>query len=103
MLSDIQKDEKIRKIKLVIRTFLENKNNTVEMVSAATNISKSSVQRYLNDEKYIKIIYEDDANEIINKIIKQLNKNKVEGLKKGGNNTTNNHTYRDDLGHFAKK
>ena len=95
--------EVIRKNKviLVVNTFLEG-DYTIEEVSKITGISSSSVQRYLNNVDYICECFPSNAKEIISKIKDKLDKNKIEGLSRGGiNYSKNNECTKDELGHFT--
>lgn len=92
--------EKMAKVEYVVNEFLKNKK-TIKEISQITGISKSSVQRYLNDVKFIKEIYGINAEFIIEEIRRRLVKNYEEGVKLGGNNfAANNESIKDDLGHF---
>ena len=101
MLSEKQQLEKINNIKIVVTNFLKDKK-TIKEISQETGISKSSVQRYLNDKEYIREIYGLDANFIIEEIHRKLKQNKEEGISKGGTNFANNNiSTKDKLGHFT--
>ena len=100
MLSYEQKEEKLKKVKLVVDTFLAS-DGTIEEVASKTGITSSSVQRYLNDVAFIKEAY---PHEFIDKIIlirAKLIKNKKDGLKKGGETyAINNESIKDEQGRF---
>ena len=98
MLSKAQEIEINEKVLKVAREFI-NTGYSIEEVSNVTGISKSSVQRYLNDEKRIVNLLGHDS---YNKIQEMLKVNKQEGLSKGGSiSTTNNTPIRDENGKFA--
>ena len=100
MLSEEQYNEKIQKVTETVTEFLKNKK-TIREISEITGISKSSVQRYLNDEEYIKIIFGGEASFIIEEINRRLEENQIEGTKLGGTNfALNNEPIKDNLGHF---
>lgn len=100
MINEQLYQEKIKKVKAVIEIFLNDKK-TIKEVSEETNISKSSIQRYLNDTEIINEIYGKDAVYIIQEIQKKLNENIEEGKRTGGLNfAKNNEALKDESGHF---
>ena len=101
MLSEEQQLIKKEKIKIVVESFLKEKK-TIDEIFIETKISSSSVQRYLNDAEYIKEIYGANSEFIIEEIQRKLQKNKEEGLSKGGTNfAKNNISTKDENGHFT--
>lgn len=101
MLSSEQYQEKLEKVKKVVEIFLKDKK-TIREISEETGISKSSIQRYLNDEEFINLIYGQKASFIREEIIRRLEENYKEGTKLGGINfAKNNETLKDELGHFT--
>jgi len=102
MMSEEQFQAKLQKVKTSVDTFLSNDNYTIEDVASITQISSSSVQRYLNDISSIEFIYGVDAKETLIKLRERLNKNKDRGLSQGGIiSTTNNEPIRDENGKFT--
>ena len=100
MLSEDQYNDKLEKVEKSVTEFLKNKK-TIREISEITGISKSAVQRYLNDEESINTIYGADSTFIIEEINRKLEENKIEGAKLGGTNfAINNEPIRDALGHF---
>lgn len=98
MLSKAQEIEINEKILKVTEEFI-NTGYSIEEVSLNTGISKSSVQRYLNDEKRIVDLLGRDSYETIQQMLKT---NKQEALSKGGYiSTKNNRPIRDENGKFA--
>ena len=86
------------KQKKVITYFIENPTSTMEMIAAATNISKSSCQRYLTMPEYSNILIPSTRNTIE----EQLRANKLLGNQKGGRNTFATHTVqKDESGKFV--
>lgn len=101
MLSNTQYEIKKEKVRKVVVTFLSG-NYNIEDVSRITNISSSSVQRYLNDKEFISTCFPGEESGIIVKINEKLNNNKQEGLSRGGiNYSINNDCTKDKLGHFT--
>lgn len=102
MMSDNQIEEKKRKILIAINSFLKG-NKTIKEVSNETGISPSSVQRYLNDEDYIRELFDyKTANFLILEIKRRLKENKRLGEINGGNiSSRNNEATKDALGHFT--
>ena len=97
MLSDRQYKEKIKRILLVPKTFLENPVSNIEL-SEITGISSSSVQRYLNDPEIITLL----GKESFDKIQELLKHNTLAARVKGGIiSTTNNMPLRDSNGKFS--
>ena len=100
MLNNEQYYAKLQKVKLVVETFLSS-DKTIYQIAIETGISKSSVQRYLNDYDSIRIIYGGNAVLIMQEISRKLQENYNNGVKLGGNNyALNNDCLKDDLGHF---
>ena len=100
MLSDEQYQEKLEKVKKVVEIFLRDKKKIRE-ISEETGISKSAIQRYLNDDEFINLIYGEKANFIKEEICRRLEENYKEGIKLGGINfAQNNESLKDELGHF---
>lgn len=100
MLSNGQYLEKLQNVKLAVNTFLRG-NKTIYQVAEETGISKSSVQRYLNDKDSIMAIYGANATFVMQEISRKLEENYIEGVKLGGTNyAANNESIKDNLGHF---
>ena len=100
MLSAQQFEEKKEKVRKVVTTFLKG-NYTINEVAKMTDISSSSVQRYLNDEEFISMCFGSNAPIILTDIKDRLEQNKQEGLSRGGvNSTFNNVSFRDEMGHY---
>ena len=100
MLSNEQYIEKLEKVKLSVDTFLKG-NKTIYQVADETGISKSSVQRYLNDKDSIMAIYGANATFIMQEISRKLEENYNNGIRLGGANyALNNEVIKDDLGRF---
>lgn len=93
------KEAEIRTKKIMcINTFLEDNITTIKDVEEKTNIPRSTIQRYLNDEQFIKLYFTKDK---VNQIKQKLIKAKKEGLSKGGRiSQKNNIQLRDNLGHY---
>lgn len=92
---------KEEKIEVVARYFHEHGGSMIEVSEALKkdniNISKSSVQRYLNDKTIIKIFDE----QTYEQIQKRLRQQKEDGVKKGGLTFVINNEYiKDKVGHF---
>lgn len=101
MLNNEQYYAKLKKVKFVVDMFLSS-DKTIYQIADETGISKSSVQRYLNDYDSIRIIYGGSAILIMQEISKKLQVNYNNGVKLGGNNYVLNNDYlKDDLGHFT--
>lgn len=101
MLSEQQYEKKLERIRLVVDSFLSN-NVSITELATFINISKSTIQRDLNDIEYIREIYGGEAKDILKRISDKLKKNKENGLSRGGiNSTTNNEPIRDANGKFT--
>lgn len=101
MLSEQQYEKKIERIRLVVDSFLSN-NVSITELATFINISKSTIQRDLNNIEYIREIYGGEAKDILKRISDKLKKNKENGLSRGGiNSTTNNEPIRDENGKFT--
>jgi hypothetical protein len=97
MISQEQEIKINEKILKVVKAFLETKGS-MEEISKITEISSSSVQRYLNDEVRITNLL---GKETYDEIVKIIEENKLNGLKKGGTiSTSKNEPIRDENGHF---
>ena len=111
MLNEEQIEEKLKKVKICVDAFLGKKNEngtfdsnnkTIYDVEKETEISKSSVQRYLHSYNYIKQLYPSDYALRIAIIESRLGINKVEGNKRGGVNfAINNEATKDENGQFT--
>lgn len=85
-------------IKTVVNSYLKDSAKTIQQVSEETGISKSSIQRYLNDSHIMDIIDKETLAELQSKKIK----NKVDGKKKGGiNSFLNNVPLKNKDGKFT--
>ena len=86
--------------KLVVQTFLNNPNLTLEELSQKPelkSLSSSSIQRYLNDPIVIELFDQ----ETYNKIQKELSGSKMDGHRKGGlHYFENNEPIKDENGKF---
>ncbi len=101
MISEQQHTRKLERVKLVVESFLSNNVSIIEL-SDIINITKSTIQRDLNDIEYIEEIYGHNAKEILKQISNKLKLNKENGLSRGGiNSTTNNEPIRDENGKFT--
>ena len=101
MLSESQHIEKLERVRKVVDAFLSN-DVSINELSVITNVSKSTIQRDLNDIKYIEEAYGINAKEILKQISDKLKHNKENGLSRGGiNSTTNNEPTRDENGKFT--
>ena len=101
MLSREQYDEKLKKVDIVVKSFLGSKK-TINEISKETGIPTSSVQRYLNDENCIKTLYKGDSDLIIESIQGALENNKSSAPYLGGRSfASNNIPTKDSLGHFT--
>lgn len=90
-------EEKNKKILIVCKMFIENDSVTILEISEKTGISKSSVQRYLNDKSVGDLITPQVATYIKIKLKEQ----KQKAAKKGGVNSKKNNVYvRDTKGKF---
>lgn len=96
MLSNEQRLDIDKKIMLVTRVFLEHPAS-FEEIAKRTNISSSSVQRYLNDKRIIELL-DKDTYDHIQELIKI---NTKAGRSKGGYiSTKNNIATKDENGKF---
>lgn len=87
-----QSIERLEKIKKVLEYF-DKHGGTIDEISAALGISKSSVQRYLKEAT--------DSRDR-QSISEYLAANKREGTKRGGKTTQQRHGFdKDELGHFT--
>ena len=94
----LEKQEKVMK---TVREFI-SQDVTIEELSKQICISSSSIQRYLNDNKFIQECFGPDSPRIINLIHEKLNSNVVVGRSRGGTNSTiNNVSIRDNSGHYS--
>ena len=101
MLSEEQHMHKLKRIKFVVNSFLEQENISIKELSNNIGISSSTIQRDLNDIDFITLIYGEKSKEILIKINNKLKKNKINGLSRGGiNSTINNEPIRDEDGKF---
>ena len=102
MLSEAQIEEKRKRVKFVVDSFLSYNDISISQLSKIINVSSSTIQRDLNDIEYIHDIYEEKAKEILIKISDKLKNSKKKGLSRGGiNSTTNNKPIRDENGKFT--
>ncbi len=97
MTNNDKKDEKNKKVLLVIKVFLENEKYTMGDISKITNIPLSSVQRYLKYEEVSKVTTKQVADYIRERIKYQ----RIEASKKGGKNSKKNNLFvKDTNGKF---
>lgn len=97
MINDDQRRNIDLKIMKVTSLFLKHPTLSIEEISEKTGISKSSVQRYLNDPRIIELFDE----EIYNTIQDFLKINRLESQRKGGfRSSKNNIPLRDSDGKF---
>ena len=102
MLSNEQQLQKERRIKLVVDTFLENENVSIDELSQKLKISSSTIQRDLNNIEEITSIYGAIAKEKLIVIRDRLKRNKQKGTSLGGTiSTTLNVPIRDKNGKFT--
>ena len=86
------------KQRIVIQYFLDHPTSTMEQIASATNISKSSCQRYLTLPGYASLIVPSTGKTIE----EQLKTNKLLGNQRGGRNTFANYTVqKDESGRFV--
>ena len=96
-----QFERKRNRIKRVVDEFLSYENITIDQLSTILEIPPSTIQRDLNDFKYIQMIYGHKAKEKLIQISTKLKQNKEQGLIRGGIiSTTNNEAVRDENGKF---
>lgn len=99
MLSEEQKQEKIKKIIFTVQSCLELDFRNLEELSAQIGISSSSIQRYLKEKQVINEYFGEDIYEMIRE---KLSFNKVDGLSRGGTNFVNhNISIKDETGKFT--
>jgi len=93
--------DKEKKICLTVKAFLENSHKTIIELSELPElegISKSSIQRYLNDPKIIELFDQ----KTFDHIQKLLEENNLEGKKRGGlNSFKNNKALKNYQGRFV--
>ena len=99
MMSKEQLYEKIKKIRLILMEINSCKN--IKEISEKTNISRSSIQRYLNDYEFLlsnDLCTIDDCKKINN----WLKVAKNEGVSRGGKNSQAKHGYeKNEEGKFT--
>ena len=96
-----QFERKKDRIKRVVDQFLSYENITINQLSTILELPSSTIQRDLNDFKYIQMIYGYKAKDILIQISNKLKQNKEQGLIRGGIiSTTNNEPVRDANGKF---
>ncbi len=99
MLSEEQKNIKLKRILFTVQSFLETDCNNLEELAQKINIPSSSIQRYLQEKQ---IIEEYFGEEIYDMVREKINLNKAEGLSKGGTNFVNyNIAIKDEKGKFT--
>ena len=111
MLSEKQKNQKLKNVRVCVEAFLGEKNEngffdsnnkTIYDIESEIKIPHASIQRYLHDYNYIKEIYPDDYILRIAIIESRLDTNKIEGKKRGGVNfSINNEATKDENGQFT--
>lgn len=88
------------KLLLIVQTFLENPNLSIQELAELDKlegISKSTIQRYLNNSSIIEVFNQ----ETYNKIQELLSSHKLSGKRKGGlNSFKNNKSLKDSKGRF---
>ena len=99
----IEQSKKIEeRILITVKTFSKNSNMTIDelaelLKSQGVKTSSSTVQRDLNSQFFIKTFGED----MVERVKKQLIKNKENGVKKGGVNSMKNNVFvKDENGKF---
>lgn len=98
MLSEEQKRQINLNILKVTSEFLAT-GHSIEEVAKATDLSSSSVQRYLNDKDRIIELLGEEVYEEIQALLKELKEN---AIRKGGINSTSKNTpIRDSSGKFV--
>ena len=86
-----------KKILLVCKLYIENESYTISDIVNETNITRSSIQRYLRDKRVEKLITKQASIYIKDKLKSQ----KLEGSKKGGTTSSTNTIYvKDKNGKF---
>ena len=102
MLSEDQIEEKRKRVKFVVDSFLSYNDISISQLSKIINVSSSTIQRDLNDVEYIHDIYKENTKDILTKISEKLKNSKKKGLSRGGiNSTANNEPIRDENGKFT--
>lgn len=97
MTSEDQENKIRQNILKVAKDLIEN-GGSIKDVARRTDLSSSTVQRYLNDSRLSEML----GKETVLKISTILEQNKANGLRKGGiNSTLNNEPLRDEQGHFV--
>lgn len=92
MLSELQLKEKIEKIRIIVKSFLQY-NVSINELSKIINIPSSTIQRYLQDKESI---CNEFGFQVYNDIQIRLVKNKELGNSKGGKVSTSRHSVLKD-------
>jgi len=96
MLSELQKEERRRKLSVCVDLLIGKKMNQ-RQISELTGFPSSTVGNLLRDEKLIREVYnKKDADFIIEEINIYQQNNKHDGLVTGGLNSQNLHGYEKD-------
>ena len=96
MIREEQQKQINKNILIVVEEFLAH-GGTMEEIASRTNLTSSSVQRYLNSEKIIELL----DNEIYNQVQEKLKENRKIGCSKGGYiSTRNNEGIRSEDGRY---
>lgn len=99
MLSESQKQIKIKRIIYTVKKFLESDCQSLEELAQEINIPSSSIQRYLKEKQIIETYFGEDVYIMIRERI-QINKQL--GNEKGGVNYVNYNSYsKDENGKFT--
>lgn len=99
MLNEEQQKLKTKKIIFTVRKFLDSDCESILQLSKEIDISSSSIQRYLNEEKIITQYLGDDVYDLVQE---KLKINKEYGVIKGAHNSLlNNISTKDSHGKFT--
>lgn len=91
---------RVKKIKTleIVKLFI-SKDLTIQELADRLLVSRSTVQRYLNEDQ---IIIDELGEEIYNQVKEKLLRNKQEGFSRGGQNySLNNQFTKDEFGKFT--
>lgn len=106
MISNEQEEKFNNETYVLVNNFILNKT-TIKQLSELTGISKSTIQRRLNDENRIRNVYSvlgktsAEIDEIISEIKRIMELNKEIGLSNGGKTSQQRYEMlRDEEGHY---
>jgi len=103
MLSENQRQEKLDRIRMIVDIYIsDDAIVSISDLSEKTRIATSTIQRDLNDVKYICEIYGSRADKVLQVIKKKLEQSKHAGLSRGGQvSVGNNESLRNEDGKFV--